>query len=97
MSARCFRINDRSVTVVDRDEVSTTMEKCAHLGVKTTESTVWEHGSKGGRDLAEADGLLRLVARPRRPRSRRLVWLRWAAALATAASGTALLVQWLLR
>jgi formate--tetrahydrofolate ligase len=35
-------------------EVSSTMEKCAHLGVDVIESTVWEHGSKGGRKLAEA-------------------------------------------
>ncbi|MFV1978471.1 MAG: formate--tetrahydrofolate ligase, partial [Myxococcota bacterium] len=34
-------------------EVDTTMEKCAHLGVEVIESTVWEHGSKGGRKLAE--------------------------------------------
>ena len=31
-----------------------TTEKCAHLGVDVIESTVWEHGSKGGRKLAEA-------------------------------------------
>ena len=36
------------------EEVATTMEKCAHLGVEVIESTVWEHGSKGGRQLAEA-------------------------------------------
>jgi formate--tetrahydrofolate ligase len=36
------------------EEVASTMEKCAHLGVDVTESTVWEHGSKGGRTLAEA-------------------------------------------
>jgi len=36
------------------EEVATTMEKCAHLGVSVIESTVWEHGSKGGRQLAEA-------------------------------------------
>jgi formate--tetrahydrofolate ligase len=35
-------------------EVALTMEKCAHLGVAVIESTVWEHGSKGGRKLAEA-------------------------------------------
>jgi formate--tetrahydrofolate ligase len=35
-------------------EVALTMEKCAHLGVEVIESTVWEHGSKGGRKLAEA-------------------------------------------
>jgi formate--tetrahydrofolate ligase len=35
-------------------EVLLTMEKCAHLGVDVIESTVWEHGSKGGRKLAEA-------------------------------------------
>jgi formate--tetrahydrofolate ligase len=35
-------------------EVRLTMEKCAHLGVDVIESTVWEHGSKGGRKLAEA-------------------------------------------
>jgi formate--tetrahydrofolate ligase len=34
-------------------EVAMTMEKCAHLGVDVIESTVWEHGSKGGRKLAE--------------------------------------------
>jgi formate--tetrahydrofolate ligase len=34
-------------------EVALTMEKCAHLGVAVIESTVWEHGSKGGRKLAE--------------------------------------------
>jgi formate--tetrahydrofolate ligase len=34
-------------------EVDMTMEKCAHLGVEVIESTVWEHGSKGGRKLAE--------------------------------------------
>jgi formate--tetrahydrofolate ligase len=36
------------------EEVATTMEKCAHLGVGVIESTVWEHGSKGGRELARA-------------------------------------------
>ena len=36
------------------DEVQTTMEKCAHLGVDVIESTAWEHGSKGGLELAEA-------------------------------------------
>jgi formate--tetrahydrofolate ligase len=35
-------------------EVATTIEKCAHLGVEVIESTVWEHGSKGGIALAEA-------------------------------------------
>jgi formate--tetrahydrofolate ligase len=35
-------------------EVLLTIEKCAHLGVDVIESTVWEHGSKGGRKLAEA-------------------------------------------
>jgi formate--tetrahydrofolate ligase len=35
-------------------EVLLTMEKCAHLGVDVIESTVWEHGSKGGLKLAEA-------------------------------------------
>jgi formate--tetrahydrofolate ligase len=35
-------------------ELAVTMEKCAHLGVEVIESTVWEHGSKGGRELAEA-------------------------------------------
>jgi len=30
-----------------------TMEKCAALGVEVVESTVWEHGSKGGLKLAE--------------------------------------------
>ena len=35
-------------------EVLLTKEKCAHLGVDVVESTVWEHGSKGGRKLAEA-------------------------------------------
>jgi formate--tetrahydrofolate ligase len=34
-------------------EIAMTMEKCAHLGVDVIESTVWEHGSKGGRKLAE--------------------------------------------
>jgi len=34
-------------------EVSLVMEKCAHLGVAVIESTVWEHGSKGGKALAE--------------------------------------------
>ena len=34
-------------------EIATTMGKCAHLGVDVIESTVWEHGSKGGRKLAE--------------------------------------------
>ena len=29
-------------------EVRWIMEKCAHLGVAVIESTVWEHGSKGG-------------------------------------------------
>jgi formate--tetrahydrofolate ligase len=29
------------------------MEKCAHLGVAVIESTVWEHGSAGGKQLAE--------------------------------------------
>jgi len=36
-----------------KPEVAITMEKCAHLGVDVIESTVWEHGSKGGRKLAE--------------------------------------------
>ena len=35
-------------------EVVLAMEKCAHLGVEVIESTVWEHGSKGGIKLAEA-------------------------------------------
>jgi formate--tetrahydrofolate ligase len=35
-------------------EVVTTIDKCAHLGVDVIESTVWEHGSKGGIELAEA-------------------------------------------
>jgi formate--tetrahydrofolate ligase len=35
-------------------EVALTVDKCAHLGVDVIESTVWEHGSKGGRKLAEA-------------------------------------------
>jgi len=35
-------------------EVATMMEKCAHLGVSVIESTVWQHGSKGGIELAEA-------------------------------------------
>jgi formate--tetrahydrofolate ligase len=35
-------------------EVATVMEKCAHLGVSVIESTVWENGSKGGVELAEA-------------------------------------------
>jgi formate--tetrahydrofolate ligase len=34
-------------------EVELTMEKCADLGVEVVESTVWEHGSKGGLKLAE--------------------------------------------
>ncbi len=36
------------------EEVATTIEKCAHFGVDVIESTVWEHGSKGGIELAEA-------------------------------------------
>jgi formate--tetrahydrofolate ligase len=36
------------------EEVALTVEKCAHLGVDVIESTVWEHGSKGGLRLAEA-------------------------------------------
>jgi formate--tetrahydrofolate ligase len=36
------------------EEVAMTIEKCAHLGVDVIESTVWEHGSKGGLRLAEA-------------------------------------------
>ncbi len=36
------------------EEVRLTIEKCAHLGVNVIESTVWEHGSKGGLDLARA-------------------------------------------
>jgi formate--tetrahydrofolate ligase len=36
------------------EELSITMEKCAHLGVPVIESEVWEHGSDGGRALAEA-------------------------------------------
>jgi len=35
-------------------EVTTVIEKCAHLGVSVIESTVWEDGSKGGIALAEA-------------------------------------------
>ena len=35
-------------------EVATTIDKCAHLGVDVIESTVWEHGAKGGIDLAKA-------------------------------------------
>jgi len=35
-------------------EVTSTMEKCAHLGVEVIESTVWQQGSKGGAELAEA-------------------------------------------
>ncbi len=35
-------------------EVNSTVQKCAHLGVEVIESTVWQHGSKGGRRLAEA-------------------------------------------
>jgi formate--tetrahydrofolate ligase len=35
-------------------EVAITIDKCAHLGVDVIESTVWEHGSKGGIQLAEA-------------------------------------------
>ncbi len=34
-------------------EISMVMDKCAHLGVSIIESTVWEHGSKGGTQLAE--------------------------------------------
>lgn len=36
------------------EEVATTIDKCAHFGVDVIESTVWEHGSKGGIELAEA-------------------------------------------
>jgi formate--tetrahydrofolate ligase len=36
------------------DEISTVMDKCAHLGVSIVESTVWENGSNGGIELAEA-------------------------------------------
>jgi formate--tetrahydrofolate ligase len=36
------------------EEVATAIDKCAHLGVDVIESTVWEHGSKGGIELAEA-------------------------------------------
>jgi formate--tetrahydrofolate ligase len=36
------------------EEVALIAEKCAHLGVEVLESTVWEHGSKGARKLAEA-------------------------------------------
>jgi formate--tetrahydrofolate ligase len=36
------------------EELAITMEKCAHLGVPVIESEVWEHGSDGGRALAEA-------------------------------------------
>jgi formate--tetrahydrofolate ligase len=35
-------------------EVASVMAKCAHLGVDVIESTVWERGSKGGVELAEA-------------------------------------------
>jgi len=35
-------------------EVAATIDRCAHLGVDVIESTVWEHGSKGGIQLAEA-------------------------------------------
>jgi formate--tetrahydrofolate ligase len=35
------------------EEISLAMEKCAHLGVEVIESTVWEHGSKGGLKLAD--------------------------------------------
>ena len=35
-------------------EVATTIDKCAHLGVDVIESTVWEHGAKGGIELAKA-------------------------------------------
>jgi formate--tetrahydrofolate ligase len=35
-------------------EVALAIDKCAHLGVEVIESTVWEHGSKGGRALADA-------------------------------------------
>jgi len=34
-------------------EIQSIMHKCAHLGVDVIESTVWEHGSKGGHELAE--------------------------------------------
>jgi formate--tetrahydrofolate ligase len=36
------------------EEVAAAIDKCAHLGVDVIESTVWEHGSKGGIELAEA-------------------------------------------
>ena len=36
------------------EEVATTIDKCAHFGVDVIENTVWEHGSKGGIELAEA-------------------------------------------
>ena len=47
------------------------------------------------RDLSEADGLLRLVARAQPAPSAPSGWLRWAAAIAAAATGTMLLVRWL--
>ena len=38
-------------TVAERDA---TLERCAGLGVEVLESTVWEHGSRGGQALARA-------------------------------------------
>jgi formate--tetrahydrofolate ligase len=35
-------------------ELALAEEKCAHLGVAVVESSVWEHGSAGGKALAEA-------------------------------------------
>ena len=35
-------------------EIAHVIEKCAHLGVSVIESTVWENGSSGGLELAEA-------------------------------------------
>jgi len=35
-------------------EVSTIMEKCAHLGVDVVECNVWERGSEGGIELAKS-------------------------------------------
>jgi len=36
------------------EEVSLVLERCATLGVRGVESSVWQHGGKGGRALAQA-------------------------------------------
>jgi len=36
------------------EEISMTMDKCAHLGVEVIESTAWQDGSQGGQQLAQA-------------------------------------------